>query len=105
VRVVVKPLPALYACEGCPEFGQIARDVGALLDRRGIAEMVWLGGRVGAAPDSKPTSRFPIFALDGCTKACARRWLERYGVTAQRHFVLGELEDVEHAAERIAARC
>jgi uncharacterized metal-binding protein len=99
VRVVVKPLPVLYACQGCPEFGQVARDVAAILDRSGVAEMIWLG----ASGNSKPTQRFPIFTLDGCTKGCAQRWLAGHGVTAQRHFVLGELEDVEHAVERIVA--
>lgn len=86
MSVVLKPFPVLYACQGCTEFGQVARDVGALLDRRGLAEMVWLG-----RPDLKPNARFPIFALDGCAKACARRWLVQLGVTPQRHFVLTEL--------------
>jgi uncharacterized metal-binding protein len=94
MRVIVKPFPVLYACQGCPEFGQTARDVGAFLDRGGFAEMIWLG----ASRNSKPTQRFPIFALDGCAKACARRWLAEHGVAAQRSYVLGD-----HCAERIAA--
>ena len=85
MRAIVKPLPVLYACQGCAEFGQLARDVGAFFDRGGAVEMVWLGtGR-----DRKPTTRFPIVALDGCGKACARRWLEGHGVSAERSFVIG----------------
>ncbi len=65
------------------------REIGAALDRRRLAEMVCLG-----APDVKPKARFPIFALDGCEKACARRWLEQHGVTPQRHFVATDVERI-----------
>lgn len=85
-RAVVKPLPVLYACQGCPEFGQLARDVGALLDRAGVAEMVWLG----SGRDLRPTQRYPVLALDGCGKACALRWLERRGIAAERSYVLAD---------------
>jgi uncharacterized metal-binding protein len=82
--VIVTPLPVLYACQGCKEFGQLARDVGALFDQAGALEMVWLG----AGRERKPKARFPIFALDGCSRGCARRWLEEHGVAAERSFVL-----------------
>ena len=85
MRVVLQPLPVLYACQGCAEFGQRARDVGAIFDRAGALEMVWLGS--GAGPT--PTTRFPVFALDGCAKACARRWLTEHGIAAERSFVIG----------------
>jgi uncharacterized metal-binding protein len=81
---LLRPLPLLYACQGCAEFGQFARDVGAFFDQAGALEMVWLG----CAREPKPTSRFPVFALDGCGKACARRWLERHGVPVDESFVL-----------------
>jgi uncharacterized metal-binding protein len=101
VRVVVKPLPVLYACQGCPEFGQTAQDVGALLDRAGVAQLVWLG----AAPDAPPVQRYPILALDGCDKACALRWLGQRGISPQRSYVLAARgpEAAQHAAQRIAA--
>jgi uncharacterized metal-binding protein len=85
-RVVVTPLPVLYACQGCSELGQAAREAGAALDRAGVVELVWLG----AAQDLKPTQRYPIFALDACGEACARRWLERRGVAVDRSYVLPE---------------
>jgi uncharacterized metal-binding protein len=84
MRAIVKPLPVLYACQGCAEFGQLARDVGAFFDRGGAVEMVWLG----SGRDLKPSTRFPIVALDGCNRACARRWLEGHGITAESSFVI-----------------
>jgi len=84
MRVVLKPLPVLYACQGCPEFGQRARDFAASLDREGVAEMVWLG----AARELTPTERYPVYALDGCGKKCALQWLAQHGITAERSYVL-----------------
>jgi uncharacterized metal-binding protein len=84
MRAILSPLPVLYACQGCAELGQLARDVGAFFDQAGTLEMVWLG----SGRSLTPTTRFPIFALDGCGKACARRWLEARGVTPERHWVL-----------------
>ena len=84
MRVIVRPFPVIYACPGCTEFGQRARDVGTRLNRAGVAELIWLGdGR-----DGRPTQRYPIFALDGCTKACALRWLHGHGIVPQRSHVL-----------------
>ena len=84
MRVVLKPLPVLYACQGCPEFGQRAREFAASLDRDGVAEMVWLG----ASRELTPTERYPVYAVDGCGKKCALEWLARHGITAERSYVL-----------------
>ena len=94
---VVKPLPVLYACQGCAEFGETARQVGMLLDWKGVVETVWLG-----APKPKHTMRFPVVALDGCAKACAREWLERGGTRPVRSYLLEDRG--EAAAERMASR-
>lgn len=85
VRVVLTPLPVAYACQGCPEFGQRARDFAAALDRRGVAEMVWLG----AAKELTPTQRYPVFAVDGCSKGCALQWLAQHGIAAERSYIVG----------------
>ena len=97
-RFIARPLPVIYACQGCPEFGETAREVGALLDWHGVAEMVWLG-----APDLRRRSRYPAAALDGCDKACALRWLERHAIPAERSYVIeGRGPDVvERAVRRI----
>lgn len=59
---MVTPLPVLYACHGCAEYGQLARDVGAFFEQAG--------------------------ALDGCKKACALRWLAERGVVPESAYVL-----------------
>ena len=104
--VVLRPFPVLVACQGCPEFGQAARDVALLLDRRGFAESAWLGDTQLGITRAKAKARFPIFCVDSCERACARAWLAREGVTPQSCFVLAaeERSDVESAACRIAAR-
>jgi uncharacterized metal-binding protein len=80
----VTPLPVLYSCQGCPQFGQLARDVGAFFDQAGALEMVWLGdGRKLEA-----TQRYPVLALDGCERGCAVRWLAERGVVPENAFVL-----------------
>jgi uncharacterized metal-binding protein len=101
MRAIVRPLPVLYACQGCAAFGQAAREAGAILDRNGVAELVWLG----AAPDLSRRSRFPIIALDGCGQACALRWLEGHGITPERSYLLeGRAPgSVEEAVRRMTA--
>jgi uncharacterized metal-binding protein len=95
-RVLVKPLPVLYACQGCPEFGQGAREAAVLVERAGLAETAWLG-----TPRLEPKARFPIFALDGCAEGCALRWLAQRGVRAERHYVLGSA-DPQRGFEAVA---
>jgi uncharacterized metal-binding protein len=81
---IVTPLPVLYACQGCPQFGQLARDVGAFFEQAGALEMVWLGdGR-----KLEPTQRYPVLSLDGCDKGCAARWLSERGIVPESTYVL-----------------
>ena len=82
LKVTLKPLPVVYACQGCAEHGQSARDLGAGLEKRGVAEMVWLGG------PATPKHRYPTIALDGCAKGCARAWLEQRGIIVDQSCVL-----------------
>ena len=85
MRIVLRPLPVAYACQGCPEYGQRARDFAAALDGEGVAEMVWLG----ADKEITPTQRYPVFAVDGCSKGCALQWLARRGIAAEHSYVVG----------------
>ena len=93
----VRPLPVLYACQGCEAHGQAARQVAALLERAGLAETAWLG-----TPRLVPKARFPLMALDGCADGCARRWLAERGMTPDRHYVL-DCADARRGFEAIAA--
>ena len=103
--VIVKPVPVLIACQGCPAFGQAARHVARLLDQRRLVEGAWLGASEELpALRQKTRSRFPIFCLDGCDKCCARAWVTEL-VRPDRCFVLAQPEwtHIERAADRIAA--
>jgi uncharacterized metal-binding protein len=105
-RLVLKAFPVLVACEGCPAYGQAAREVGTLLDRRGAVEVAWLGdARNLPTIRAKVKSRYPVYALDACDKGCAAAWLREQGVRVQRAFALQpeELARPEGAADRLQA--
>ena len=80
--ICLRPLPVLYACQGCAAHGQAARDVAALIEQ--------------------PKARFPLMALDGCADGCARRWLAQRGITPDRHYIL-DSADVRRGFAAIAA--
>ena len=83
------PIPVLFACAGCPEFGNAAAEFALRLDRRGHAEAALLGSAADPAQlASKARSRFPVHVVDGCAKGCARRWLRAQGAKVQRHVIL-----------------
>ena len=103
--MLLRAFPVLVACQGCAEFGQAARDVALLLDRRGCGDLAWLGAtRQLATLRTKVASRYPVYCLDACDKGCAQRWLAEARVAPQQCFVLSEAEraDPERAARRIA---
>lgn len=97
----LRPLPVLYPCAGCPQWGDGAREAARLLERRGAAEMSGLNP-IGLA---KARSRYPVVTIDACGAACAQGWLERQGVPVHFSYLLTERErdDAALAAERIAA--
>ena len=104
---MVRPLPVLFACQGCPQFGDMAHEVAVLLDSRGHAEAAWLGasGRDEHQLAAKARARFPVFAIDGCARRCACQWLATCGVKAQRQFILAAPgESAGQIAERIGER-
>ena len=97
--MIVRPLPVLYACAGCREFGYAAPRVARALDGMGVAESVWLG-------DNPPrvTGRYPIVTLDACERGCARDWVWKKDASVQCAFFLEphERDDPQAAAARIA---
>lgn len=101
----VRAIPVLFACDGCAEYGDLAREVAALLDERRLVEFSWCGAQ---ARDeelllAKARSRYPIYSIDGCAKRCVQRWLARHGVRVQRHIVLASPgESATELAERFA---
>jgi uncharacterized metal-binding protein len=98
---VVWPMPVLYACAGCAEFGYAAPRVARALDERGLVEAIWLG-----RARLRVTGRYPILSLDACEKRCAREWVCERGGTVALALVLDPLERdaPEVAIARIAAR-
>jgi uncharacterized metal-binding protein len=86
MKAVLRPLPVVFACRGCPEFGNRAAERAAELDRSGLAEACALDEVCLA----KARSRYPVHALDGCSRGCALRWLAEHGIGAHRHEVLGQ---------------
>lgn len=97
VKIVLRPIPVVFACRGC-ELDRAARQAVAELDRRGLAE-----ASVAGTDSAKARARFPIFVIEGCDKACAARWLGGYGVKPQRSFVLDPSKDVAAQTDHIAA--
>jgi uncharacterized metal-binding protein len=87
MRSILKPLPVLVACAGCPEHGNFADEAALELDRRGQGDRVWLGDSEALA-STKAGARWPVFALDGCGRGCARQWCERLGRPPQRSYIL-----------------
>lgn len=92
----LRPVPVLFACRGCERDG-LAREVAALLDRRGLGEAY-----VAGAEAARARARYPVCAVEGCGKACATQWLAGIGVTPAAIFVLRS-EDAKGEAERLAA--
>ena len=90
-------MPVLFACRGC-ERDAFAREVALALDRRGLGEAY-----VAGAQAERARARFPIYAIEGCEKACARAWLAGIGVTPQRSFTLDAKQPAAAEVERIAA--
>jgi uncharacterized metal-binding protein len=93
----LRPMPVLFACRGC-EHDAPAREVARALDRRGLGE-AYLAG----AEAERARARFPVYAIEGCDKACASAWLAGIGVQPRRCFILNPAGKAADEAERIAA--
>ncbi len=96
MKIVLRPIPVVYACKGC-EHELAARRVVAEVDRRGLAE-----GAIAGSGAAKARSRYPVYVVEGCGKCCAAQWLAGYGVKPQRSFVLDPATDTVAQTERIA---
>lgn len=97
MKLVLRPIPVLFACRGC-ELDRAAREAALELDRRGLGE-----ASVAGTDSAKARARFPVFAIEGCGKGCAAQWLARYGVKPERSFALDPAKDLAAQTDRIAA--
>lgn len=89
-RRLYEDLPLVYSCSGCSNSAQLANTLAVKLDREGYAEMSCIAGLGGDVESlvGKATSGRPVIALDGCKLHCARKCLQRHGVTPLVHIDL-----------------
>jgi uncharacterized metal-binding protein len=86
VKVILRPIPVVFACRGC-ELDAAAQRAAARFERRGEAETGVMGKDA-----AKARSRYPIYVIEGCGKCCATKWLESLGVQPQRGYILDPLK-------------
>lgn len=80
----------IYSCSGCSSAAQMANWVALQLDRKGAAQMACVAG-VGSGMDSflrEAQKADALIGIDGCSKACARKCLEKEGLRCSVHFDL-----------------
>ena len=84
-------LAALVAVAAWPARADTGKDVAAPAPKKSFNVQHPLPFKFGEklVYDVK-FSRFPIYALDGCARGCAARWLEERGIRAERSFVIVE---------------
>lgn len=89
---VTPSLPLVYSCSGCSSSAQLANDLALALDREQLAEMSCIAGVGGDVPALVKTAKSgrPILVIDGCSRVCAKRSLERHGIAANQHVVLSK---------------
>jgi uncharacterized metal-binding protein len=103
----------VFACSGAADVGEITDRVARLLNREGAARMFCLGCIGAQNEDSVARARTAsdILAIDGCATDCAKKCLERAGLTRIRHLRLTDhrmekgktpvsVHNVQAAAER-----
>lgn len=83
----------LYACAGGSNVGQITNETAKRISAMGEGKFACLAG-VGAGTksfvDSAKAAR-KVVAIDGCNALCAKKTLERAGVTPTVHVVVTDL--------------
>lgn len=97
MKIVLRPIPVVFACRGC-ELDAAAGEAVLQLDRRGQGEASVMGRDA-----AKARSRYPVYVIEGCSKCCATRWLGGCGVRPQRTFVLDPSGDLAPQLELVAA--
>lgn len=84
MKLVLRPIPVVFACRGCPLDAPAQAEARAQ-DERGEGEAALMG-----ADAAKARSRYPIFVIEGCAQCCATRWLAGLGVVPQETRIIGK---------------
>ncbi len=102
----------VFACSGAADVGEVADRAARKLARDGVARMfclAGLGGDVSGIVESTKGAD-AILALDGCSVACARKGLERHGLSEFAHvmatdcgFAKGKTPVTDEAVTKVAA--
>jgi uncharacterized metal-binding protein len=77
------PLTLLFACSGAANVGKMADEAARKLAREGKGKMYCLAGLGGDVKDIVETTRSAdrILVIDGCPTDCARKTVERAGIS------------------------
>ncbi len=78
----------IFACSGAADVGAIADAAARKLARDGVGRMfclAGLGGDVSGIVESTKGAD-AVLAIDGCPVDCARKGLERHGLSGFAHF-------------------
>jgi len=77
----------IFACSGAADVGAIADAAARKLTREGVAKMFCLAGLGGDVSGIVESTRGAdaILAIDGCGADCARKGLERHGISGFAH--------------------
>ncbi|MDQ5985131.1 MAG: hypothetical protein CSYNP_00835 [Syntrophus sp. SKADARSKE-3] len=97
----------IFACSGAADLGEIADRVARRLRNEGYARMTCLAG-IGAGLSGYVESAKGAdgnITIDGCQVACARKALEKIGVSPKSHILtdLGLIKGETPVTEEIVA--
>lgn len=83
----------IACCSGASNVGQAANSAMIELDKQGIGNAFCLAG-VGAALSGfiESAKSGKMLVIDGCPTGCARKTLEKYGITPTHYFVVTEMD-------------
>ncbi len=98
----------IYACSGASDVGEIADRIARKLRAEGVAKMSCLAG-IGAELSGYVQSAKGVdvnITIDGCPVACAKKTLEKIGVTPASYILtdLGLVKGETPATEKIVVQ-
>lgn len=98
----------IYACSGAADVGEIADQVVRRLRSEGVAKMTCLAGIGADLPNyvQSAQSTDMNIAIDGCPVACAKKTLEKIGVTPTSYILtdMGLVKGETPITEKIIAQ-